>query len=38
MRQPFYPEGDIDLLERFIVDALKAGPRAAEGHHVVTAT
>ena len=34
-RQPFYPEGRGDLLERFIVDALKAGPRAAEGHRVV---
>lgn len=34
-RQPWYPQGDIDLLERFIVDALKAGPRAAEGHAVV---
>ncbi len=32
---PFYPEGRGDLLERFIVDALKAGPRAAEGHRVV---
>jgi pimeloyl-ACP methyl ester carboxylesterase len=35
IRQPWYPEGDIDLLERFVVDALKAGPRAAEGHAVV---
>jgi pimeloyl-ACP methyl ester carboxylesterase len=35
IRRPFYPEGDVDLLERFIVDALKAGPRAAEGHAVV---
>ena len=35
LRMPFYPEGDIDLLERFVVDALKAGPRAAEGHRVV---
>jgi len=34
-RQPWYPAGDIDLLERFVVDALKAGPRAAEGHAVV---
>src|SRR5438552_7607772 len=24
LRQPFYPEGDVDLLERFVVDALKA--------------
>jgi pimeloyl-ACP methyl ester carboxylesterase len=35
LRQPFYPEGDTDLLDRFVVDALKAGPRAAEGHRVV---
>jgi len=35
IRQAFYPEGNIDLLERFIIDALKAGPRAAEGHAVV---
>ena len=35
IRQPWYPEGDIDLLERFIVDAIKAGPRAAGGHSVV---
>lgn len=34
IRQPWYPEGDIDLLERFIVDAIKAGPRAAGGHCV----
>ncbi len=35
LRQPFYPTDRIDLLERFMVDALKAGPRAAEGHRVV---
>ncbi len=35
IRQPWYPAGDIDLLERFVVDALKAGARAAEGHAVV---
>ncbi len=35
MRQPWYPNGDVDLLDRFIVDALKAGSRAAEGHRVV---
>jgi len=37
MRRPFYPEGDahIHLLERFVIDALKAGERAAAGHHVV---
>jgi pimeloyl-ACP methyl ester carboxylesterase len=34
-RQPFYPEGRRDLLERFMADALKAGPLAAEGHRVV---
>jgi pimeloyl-ACP methyl ester carboxylesterase len=34
-RQEFYPGGRPDLLERFMVDALKAGPRAAEGHRVV---
>ncbi|MFO1082416.1 MAG: alpha/beta fold hydrolase [Reyranellaceae bacterium] len=34
-RQPYYPSGRRDLLERFILDALKAGPRAAEGHRVV---
>jgi pimeloyl-ACP methyl ester carboxylesterase len=34
-RSPFYPQGDITLLERFVVDALKAGHRAAAGHHVV---
>lgn len=35
IRQPWYPPGDIDLLERFVVDAIKAGPRAAHGHVVV---
>ena len=35
MRQPFYPTDRVDLMERFIVDALKAGSRAAEGHRVV---
>jgi pimeloyl-ACP methyl ester carboxylesterase len=35
MRQPFYPDNRIDLMERFMVDALKAGERAAEGHRVV---
>ncbi|WNJ88362.1 alpha/beta hydrolase [Bosea sp. 685] len=35
MRQPFYPAGDIALLERFMIDALKAGRLAAEGHRVV---
>jgi pimeloyl-ACP methyl ester carboxylesterase len=35
MRQPDYPAGDTTLLERFMVDALKAGRLAAEGHRVV---
>jgi pimeloyl-ACP methyl ester carboxylesterase len=35
MRQPFYPQGNPSLLERFIVDALKAGALAGEGHRVV---
>jgi pimeloyl-ACP methyl ester carboxylesterase len=35
IRAPFYPEGRVDLLEAFLIDALKAGPRAAEGHQVV---
>ena len=34
-RQPFYPPGDVDLLERFVADAIRAGPRAAGGHAVV---
>ncbi|MCA1324449.1 alpha/beta fold hydrolase [Herbaspirillum sp. alder98] len=34
-RQPFYPAGDIDLMERFMVDAIKAGEMAAHGHVVV---
>src|SRR5665213_989989 len=34
-RQPAYPDGDIDLLERFMVDALKAKDRASGGHHCV---
>jgi pimeloyl-ACP methyl ester carboxylesterase len=35
MRRAFYPADRIDLLERFMIDALKAGPRTAEGHRVV---
>ncbi len=35
IRAAFYPEGAIDLLERFVADALRAGPLAAEGHRVV---
>jgi pimeloyl-ACP methyl ester carboxylesterase len=34
-RADFYPEDRVDLLEAFLIDALKAGPRAAEGHQVV---
>jgi pimeloyl-ACP methyl ester carboxylesterase len=33
-RAGFYPE-DVELLERFIVDCLRAGDLAAEGHRVV---
>lgn len=35
IRRPWYPPGDTDLLERFVVDAIKAGPRASHGHVVV---
>jgi pimeloyl-ACP methyl ester carboxylesterase len=34
-RQPFYPKDRIDLLERFVVDALRAGWDPADGHHAV---
>ncbi len=34
-RAPFYPPDGTDLLESYLIDALKAGPRAAEGHQVV---
>ena len=34
-RQPFYPADDADLLRRFMIDALRAGEMAAEGHRVV---
>jgi pimeloyl-ACP methyl ester carboxylesterase len=34
-RQTFYPEGDIDLLQRFVADALRADGRAAQGHLTV---
>lgn len=36
-RQPWYPPGDVDLLERCLIDTLKAGARAAEGHAAVAA-
>lgn len=35
-RQPFYPPNRPDLLNRFIVDALKAGEKAVEGHEAVS--
>ncbi len=35
IRQAFYPEDRVDLLDAFLIDALKAGPRAGEGHQVV---
>lgn len=31
-RQAFYPAGRSDLLQRFVIDALRAGDRAEEGH------
>jgi pimeloyl-ACP methyl ester carboxylesterase len=34
-RQAFYPVDDIDLLQRFMIDALRAGEMAADGHRVV---
>jgi pimeloyl-ACP methyl ester carboxylesterase len=34
-RAAFYPKGRVDLLEAFVIDALKAGPLAAEGHQIV---
>lgn len=34
-RQPFYPAGRPDLLSRFVLDALKAGTHAEEGHRAV---
>lgn len=35
-RQPYYPAGNIELMERYIVDAVKAGDMASHGHHVVS--
>lgn len=34
-RQPYYPDGRPDLLDAFICDALKAGPRMKTGHDAV---
>jgi pimeloyl-ACP methyl ester carboxylesterase len=35
-RLPYYPKNRPDLLDRFIIDALKAGRNAAEGHIAVS--
>ncbi|MEM0349608.1 MAG: alpha/beta hydrolase [Candidatus Caldarchaeum sp.] len=35
-RQPYYPPDRPDILDRFIIDALKAGPNAAAGHLAVS--
>lgn len=34
-RAPFYPPDEPDLLERFVIDALRSGERAEEGHRAV---
>jgi pimeloyl-ACP methyl ester carboxylesterase len=34
-RHAMYPEGRPELLREFMIDALRAGPRAAEGHRAV---
>lgn len=34
-RQPYYPQGRPDLLDDFILDALRAGPRRHQGHEAV---
>lgn len=34
-RQPLYPVGDTELLTRFMIDALRVGAMAAEGHRIV---
>lgn len=36
-RKGFYPAGRHDLLTRFVIDALRAGERAEEGHRAVNA-
>jgi pimeloyl-ACP methyl ester carboxylesterase len=36
-RMAFYPKARPDLLTRFVVDALRAGDRAEEGHRAVSA-
>jgi pimeloyl-ACP methyl ester carboxylesterase len=35
-RADFYPRDRGDLLERYVADALRAGPLARHGHHVVS--
>jgi pimeloyl-ACP methyl ester carboxylesterase len=35
-RAPWYPPGSTDLLNRLMIDILRAGPLAAEGHCVAT--
>ncbi len=35
-RMPFYPKNRPDLLTRFVIDALKVGDRAEEGHKAVS--
>lgn len=35
-RAAFYPDGAVELLDRYLVDALRAGPLAAEGHRVAS--
>jgi pimeloyl-ACP methyl ester carboxylesterase len=34
-RQACYPTGRPDILSRFVIDALRAGPNAEEGHRAV---
>ncbi len=36
-RQGFYPAGRVDLMEAFVLDALKTGRRVEEGHRAVAA-
>jgi pimeloyl-ACP methyl ester carboxylesterase len=36
-RAPFYPADRPDLLDRFVADALRAGPNRGQGHHAVGA-
>src|SRR5262245_38915166 len=36
-RLGFYPKGRPDLLTRFVIDALRAGEKAEEGHHACAA-